>query len=77
MWVDGGRYHIVPAELDPGGGFCVTLDRDFEGETNMSSMLYLRRVVNKRESRSVLPAKVHKVGCHVRLNYDRCSVAIS
>ena len=41
--MDGGRYSVVPADLEPGGGFCVSLDRDFVGETNMSSMLYVRR----------------------------------
>lgn len=41
--VDGGRYSVVPADLEPGGGFCVSLDRDFVGETNMASMLYVRK----------------------------------
>lgn len=41
--VDGGRYFVVPADLEPGGGFCVSLDRDFVGETNMESMLYVRK----------------------------------
>lgn len=41
--MDGGQYSVVPADLEPGGGFCVSLDRDFVGETNMSSMLYVRK----------------------------------
>ncbi len=43
----GGCYSVVPADIDPGGGFCVSLDRDFAGETNMSSMLYLRKKPRK------------------------------
>lgn len=45
--MDGGCYSVVPADIDPGGGFCVSLDRDFAGETNMSSMLYLRKKPRK------------------------------
>lgn len=41
--MDGGRYAVVPADIEPGGGFCVSLDRDFVGETNMASMLYVRK----------------------------------
>lgn len=43
IFVDGGQYRVVPADIGPGGGFCVSLDRDFEGETNMACMLYLRQ----------------------------------
>lgn len=43
VFIDGGRYCVVPAEIEAGGGFCVSLDRDFEGETNMACMLYLRK----------------------------------
>lgn len=43
VFVDGQQYSIVPADIDPGGGFCVTLNRDFQGETNMASMLYLQK----------------------------------
>lgn len=46
--MDGGYYCVVPADIDPGGGFCVTLDRDFAGETNMSCMLYLRKKMQKK-----------------------------
>lgn len=42
VFVGGEQYCIVPVDIEPGGGFCVTLDRDFEGETNMACMLYLR-----------------------------------
>lgn len=41
--VDGGRYPIVPNDINHGGGSYVTLGRDFEGETNMVSMLYMRK----------------------------------
>lgn len=41
--VDGSCYSVVPADIDPGGGFCVSLDRDFAGETNMACMLYFRK----------------------------------
>lgn len=40
--MDGGRYSVVPADFQLGGGFCVSLDRDFAGDTNMASMLYVR-----------------------------------
>lgn len=43
VFVDGGCYSVVPADIDPGGGFCVSLDRDFAGETNMACMLYIRK----------------------------------
>lgn len=43
VFLGGDEYCIVPADIDPGGGFCVTLNRDFEGESNMACMLYLRR----------------------------------
>lgn len=43
VFLDGRRYCIVPADIDSGGGFCVSLGRDFEGETNMACMLYLRK----------------------------------
>lgn len=41
--VGGGFYRVVPADIDPGGGFCVSLDRDYGGDTNMACMLYLRK----------------------------------
>ncbi|CAM9624322.1 unnamed protein product [Ectocarpus sp. 12 AP-2014] len=47
--IDGGFYSVVPADLDPGGGFCVSLDRDFAGETNMACMLYLRKKSRKKK----------------------------
>ncbi|CAM9248345.1 unnamed protein product [Ectocarpus fasciculatus] len=47
--IDGGFYSVVPADIDPGGGFCVSLDRDFAGETNMECMLYLRKKARKRK----------------------------
>ena len=47
VFVDGGCYSVVPADIDPGGGFCVSLDRDFAGETNMSCMLYIRKKMRK------------------------------
>lgn len=43
VFVGGGQYSVVPADIEPGGGFCVTLNRDFEGETNMACMLYMRK----------------------------------
>lgn len=43
VFLGGEEYCIVPADINPGGGFCVTLNRDFEGESNMACMLYLRR----------------------------------
>jgi len=49
VFVDGGCYSVVPADIDPGGGFCISLDRDFAGETNMSSMLYLRKKPRKEK----------------------------
>lgn len=49
MCIDGGFYSVVPADIDPGGGFCVSLDRDFAGETNMECMLYLRKKARKNK----------------------------
>lgn len=64
MFVDGGYYHIVPADIDPGGGFCVTLDRDFAGETNMSCMLYLRKKIQKKNKHGMASfrTKIASVG---------------
>lgn len=58
MFVDGGCYSIVPADIDPGGGFCVSLDRDFAGETNMASMLYVRKKMKGGRKRAAV--------CHVK-----------
>lgn len=49
--VGGGFYRIVPADIDPGGGFCVSLDRDYAGDTNMACMLYLRKQRKGRDKR--------------------------
>eukprot|EP00752_Nemacystus_decipiens_P007290 g6523.t1 len=58
VFVDGGCYSVVPADIDPGGGFCVSLDRDFAGETNMASMLYVRKKMKGgRGKGSVLRSK--------------------
>ena len=58
VFVDGGCYSIVPADIDPGGGFCVSLDRDFAGETNMASMLYVRKKMKGGRKRAAV--------CHVK-----------
>ncbi|CAM9631154.1 unnamed protein product, partial [Hapterophycus canaliculatus] len=49
--VGGGFYRIVPADIDPGGGFCISLDRDYAGDTNMACMLYLRKQREDRKNR--------------------------
>ena len=46
--MDGASYQIVPANKDPSGGFCVRVNRDIEGESNMACMLYLRRKERER-----------------------------
>lgn len=43
--VDGRQYCIMPGENKHYAGPSVTLDRDYEGETNMASMLYARKRV--------------------------------
>lgn len=66
VFVDGGCYSVVPADIDPGGGFCVSLDRDFAGETNMASMLYVRKKTKGGRKRAAfLHAKTGTAARHM------------
>ncbi|CAM9916221.1 unnamed protein product [Scytosiphon promiscuus] len=70
VYVGGSFYKIVPADIDPGGGFCISLDRDYAGDTNMACMLYLRKqrkkkdkgeAVRSAEASAARPGQAHKV----------------